>query len=221
MIFPVLEGNFSDFVPFDWVQVITKNSVFYCRYRPSTKNHLNRAIERNLKESEMKLSLSRTDFPFDCLIRKWQIKLPNCLHVKIRVRDDSHKRMHFAIDYLSLLMIGYLVRDGCKVTLPDGQMVEILETKAQDSKSPDAIITKNTRIHIELQPRKQEIISNDGHSDELYQLINVLFFYKKTVKKLGIDIPKGLILYGESGVGKTLMVNQIATQHNIKLVEYF
>jgi cell division protease FtsH len=58
-----------------------------------------------------------------------------------------------------------------------------------------------------------------SEKDEAIKIINLLKNYEN-LQKLGVSIPKGLILSGEPGVGKTLMAKVIAAEANVPFYEY-
>lgn len=51
----------------------------------------------------------------------------------------------------------------------------------------------------------------------LYEVVSFPFLYKDWITKLGIECPKGVLLYGPPGVGKTFLVTSIATRCHAKL----
>jgi transitional endoplasmic reticulum ATPase len=222
MIFPRIElCETNDFDTGDWIQVVTSELVYYGRIWPSKIPKIQPAIFRKLKVSEESIQLDQTiDIP--CKLRKWQIKLPNCLSVTVEFA--STKDSELLKTELLLILDGYVVRGGCTVVYPDCKSkIHILETIADQSKSPDCIITKNTMINIH-QPPIQKITKPAQHAIKLnsiessfHDIIDTLIFWRKSINKLGIDVPKGIILYGEPGVGKTSLVFSLSKQYNIQL----
>ena len=61
-----------------------------------------------------------------------------------------------------------------------------------------------------------------GYEEEKAEAIKIINLFKNydNLKELGVSIPKGLILSGMPGVGKTLMARVIAAESNVPLFEY-
>lgn len=77
---------------------------------------------------------------------------------------------------------------------------------------------KNT----EIQTNKFSLQSIAGYEEEKAEAIKIINLFKNynSIKELGVSIPKGLILSGMPGVGKTLMAKVIAAEANVPLFEY-
>ena len=58
-----------------------------------------------------------------------------------------------------------------------------------------------------------------GYSEEKAEAIKIINLFKnyESLKELGVSIPKGLILSGMPGVGKTLMAKVIAAEAGVPL----
>lgn len=61
-----------------------------------------------------------------------------------------------------------------------------------------------------------------GYAEEKAEAVKIINLFKNydSLKELGVSIPKGLILSGMPGVGKTLMAKVIAAEANVPLFEY-
>ncbi|KAI8889531.1 AAA-domain-containing protein, partial [Backusella circina FSU 941] len=53
--------------------------------------------------------------------------------------------------------------------------------------------------------------------DQLYEVVSYPFLYKHWIAQLGIECPKGVLLYGPPGVGKTYLVSMVASACHAKL----
>lgn len=51
----------------------------------------------------------------------------------------------------------------------------------------------------------------------LYEVVCFPFLYKDWIAKLNIECPKGVLLYGPPGVGKTFLVSSMANRCNAKM----
>ncbi len=61
-----------------------------------------------------------------------------------------------------------------------------------------------------------------GYKNEKNEAIKIINLFKnyETLKEMGVSIPRGLILSGQPGVGKTLMAKVIASESNVPFYEY-
>lgn len=99
--------------------------------------------------------------------------------------------------------------------------------KVLSGKSPDAIISQLTTFewivkkHLKFEVNAREEFPIVGDKETKNFLINTITYlnsYKKSAKKIGITIPKGILICGPPGVGKTFLVCQIARLTNTKMV---
>lgn len=72
------------------------------------------------------------------------------------------------------------------------------------------------------QQQKFTLDSIAGYKNEKNEAIKIINLFKnyETLKEMGVSIPRGLILSGQPGVGKTLMAKVIASESNVSFYEY-
>ncbi|KAI7903084.1 P-loop containing nucleoside triphosphate hydrolase protein [Cokeromyces recurvatus] len=63
----------------------------------------------------------------------------------------------------------------------------------------------------------EDISSLEKAYKALYEVVCFPFLYKEWIMKLGIECPKGVLLYGPPGVGKTFLVSTMSKQCNAEL----
>ena len=70
--------------------------------------------------------------------------------------------------------------------------------------------------------KKLTLDSIAGYKNEKNEAIKIINLFKnyEALKDMGVSIPRGLILSGQPGVGKTLMAKVIASESNVPFYEY-
>ena len=81
------------------------------------------------------------------------------------------------------------------------------------------IIFESIRRGSELENENNKILTGlDDTVKELQEVLNYPFQYPKCFDHLGLDCPKGILLQGAPGVGKTLLVKSVTSQCNVQLI---
>ncbi|KAJ3319614.1 hypothetical protein HDV06_006176 [Boothiomyces sp. JEL0866] len=200
---------FSVYHPADLVENGSWVQTYYCRYFKSKKSYFEGNILRakTEREDELKLDISLQE---PVSIRPFPAKFTNAATVIIST-DLSLTRA-------KLLLEGLLVRQGCCIRSFN---IEILSV-VSEGKGQDCIVTKATRVFIKgqdpLEPKQSDAPELPKTNSELSDIILYSVRYHNAVQKLGIDLPKGILLYGSPGVGKTSAVVRVAKDFAIEMV---
>jgi ATP-dependent 26S proteasome regulatory subunit len=124
---------------------------------------------------------------------------------------------------LKRLLCNMVVRTGCLIETLLGTVSIKLIIPENNQKSQDCIITMATQVdRIEENVESISVKKSSSSRSELHDLLESLICYPKSIKKLGIDLPKGILLYGPPGVGKTSAVMELCKVwdcHLVKIVD--
>ncbi|XP_073424577.1 ATPase family gene 2 protein homolog B isoform X2 [Dendrobates tinctorius] len=117
------------------------------------------------------------------------------------------------------------------VTVPGASPIVNVEILEMDPVTDGAgLITAKTSVHVKETTTLEWYKKGPGNSSQyqvagmdnvckaLKEILSLPFLYPKTITKLGISCPKGVLLVGPPGVGKTLLVKAVATQVGAHLI---
>ena len=81
------------------------------------------------------------------------------------------------------------------------------------------IIVQSVRRGCELENKNNDTLSGlDDTARELQEVLSYPFQYPKCFGRLGLECPKGILLQGAPGVGKTLLVQSVTSQCGAQLM---
>lgn len=175
--------------------------------------------------------------------RPWVAKLPHAAAVTVGYYGISELDALDILPEAVLFLSGCLVRSGCTVSIPDIIGIDKLHvictnkqianvTAENGSKSKDVMIGKNTiityrrmanepadvseNVPTEAQLQSESLFSNEA-VDLIVSNIELGFLYPKSCSKLNLTAPKGILISGMPGVGKTSAVRTAAAICNARL----
>lgn len=95
------------------------------------------------------------------------------------------------------------------------------EAKADLNKKFNKIIAEVGEMQApgEIKQRLSDVKGIDEITEEIYDVINMLKKNKEYTKK-GATLPKGILLYGKPGTGKTLIARAMAGEANVNFFHY-
>jgi len=101
-------------------------------------------------------------------------------------------------------------------TEPSTQYLEDNPVKVTDKTK---IIVQSVIRECELENKNNEVLAGlDDTVRELQEVLSYPFQYPKCFGHLGLECPKGILLQGAPGVGKTLLVKRVTSQCSAQLI---
>ena len=101
-------------------------------------------------------------------------------------------------------------------TEPSTQSLENNPVQVTDNAK---IIAQSVRRGTDLENKHNDILSGlDDTAREHQEVLSYPFQYPKCFDRLGLKCPKGILLQGAPGVGKTLLVRSVTSQCNAQLI---
>ena len=166
-----------------------------------------------------------------------------CLFFRKGAEDFDHNLTEVAREMKRERICGYLLRgcivmQGCLIQPKEFrnnqgfskgvEKIFILSTDPSTQSLEDnpvkvthktKIIVQSVRRGSELENRNSEILAGlDDAVKELQEVLNYPFQYPKCFGHLGLECPKGILLQGAPGVGKTLLVQSVTSQCGAQLI---
>jgi transitional endoplasmic reticulum ATPase len=112
--------------------------------------------------------------------------------------------------------------ENSTVFISPGSQVTLLDSKSDTSKQISDLEKSLETMSIAGEDignigKEKHISSLQKAYEALFEVVCFPFLYKDWIEKLNIECPKGVLLYGPPGVGKTFLVSSIAKRCNAKM----
>ncbi|KAF9400536.1 hypothetical protein BGX21_004086 [Mortierella sp. AD011] len=119
--------------------------------------------------------------------------------------SNKHSGLFIKIKSTSPLTGPLLVVSGTMVTIKEEQQKSTTSTKASSSEP-----VTNSQNAIDLSSNLKILPGLEGPIKALLEVVSYPLLYPDLIARLNIECPKGILLHGPPGVGKTLLVSTVA-----------
>ncbi|KAL7332585.1 hypothetical protein PS15p_204602 [Mucor circinelloides] len=210
------------------------------------ENHIMASPFIQFKTSDTEISSSSSIIPIDSVATAIKVELSYKLNKKATEEQQllefgfvfdkateaqKHSYMRHTVD-ANVICKGAIIRKTPLIsmqvisTYPEGQPVFVAsasqvsvvdgDTSKQDQVSELEKSLEAMSIASDLD-KSSNMSSLQKAYNALYEVVCFPFLYKDWINQLGIECPKGVLLYGPPGVGKTFLVSSIARKCNAEL----
>lgn len=156
----------------------------------------------------------------------------DCFHgLNQSARELKEKRMVRSILRACVIMHGCVVQPKeCRNVQRPKRIAKILivstKPSTQSLEDQPIKVTDKTEINVKSvrsgqfheDDNNQILAGLDDVARELQELLSYPFLYPGAFAQLGLECPKGILLQGAPGVGKTLLVQSVTLQCNVQLI---
>lgn len=228
------------------IRIKTSNKYVYCNAWPHSQNSCGFRFVQfdDLITSPL---INNTSLLIQCLpmpegIMKLQPQGSTCVTVSVLLNDIGNSRNNTSRLYenqlerrLALLLKDMTFTKGCLVkprnynnqsTLLKNISSVIIEDIQPYGDCTNYYFSENTKIkfksikmaHCAKDSAKSVMAGLDEASQVLKEMLSYPFDYPESFAHIGLECPKGILLQGGPGVGKTLLVKNITTECNAQLI---